>query len=355
MEVVFQHFADAHEFIEGGGHHVVKGCHGSGRADAGHHVFTLGVHQEFAVEFVFAGSGVAGERHAGTGFFTRVAEYHGLHVDGGAPFGGNAIFLAVNDGAVIVPGTEHSADGTLELFPRAFREFMTGAFQHQLLEAGDKFLQVVRGKLGVFHVGAAFFLDGGNGGFKGFVVFIRVLLHAQHHVAVHLHEAAVAVPRKAGVAGGLHHGFHGFFIQAEVQNRVHHAGHGFPGAGTHGHQQGHGFRVAKLAAQDLFHLGNAFLDLGVKLGGIGAVVVVVIGANFRGDRESGRNRQADAGHFREVGALAAQKIFHAAIAVSGPSAEGIDEFVSGCAARAGIGGHIDCCSRINDSAPKPAA
>ena len=52
-------------------------------------------------------------------------------------------------------------------------------------------------------------------------------------------------------------------------------------------------------------------------------------------------------------ALAAQKIFHAAIAVGGPSAERIDEFVSRCAARAGIGGHIDYCSRINDSAQTP--
>ena len=218
MEVVFQHFADAHQFIEGGGHHVVKGRYGSRRTHAGHHVFTLGVHQEFTVKFVFAGSGVAGERHAGTGFFTRVAEHHGLHVDGGAPFGRDTVFLAVNDGAVIVPGTEHGADGALELFPGAFREFMAGAFQHQRLEAGDQFLQVIRGELGVFHVrvAVAFFLDGGDGGFKGFVVFIRVLLHAQHHVAVHLDEAAVAVPCEAGVAGGLYHGFHGFFIQAEV-------------------------------------------------------------------------------------------------------------------------------------------
>ena len=38
------------------------------------------------------------------------AEHHGLHVDGGAPFGRDAVFLAVNDGAVIVPGTEHGGD-----------------------------------------------------------------------------------------------------------------------------------------------------------------------------------------------------------------------------------------------------
>ena len=352
MEVVFQHFANAHQFIEGGGHHFMKGSNGGGRTHAGHDVFTLGVHQEFAIEFVFAGGGVAGERHAGTGFLTRVAEDHGLHVDGGSPFGRNAVFLAVHDGAVIVPGTEHGANGSLKLFPGAFREFMAGAFQHQGLEAGDKFLQVIGGELGVFHVLAAeaFFLDGGDGGFKGFVVFIRGFLHTQHHVAVHLHEAAVAVPGETGVVRSLHHGFHGFFIQAEVQNRVHHAGHGFTGAGTHGHQQGHSFRIAELAPQDLLHSGNAFLDLRVKLGGISAAVIVVVSANLRSDGESGRDRKADAGHFRKVGALAAQKIFHAAIAVGGPSAERIDEFVSRCAARAGIGGHIDYCSRINDSA-----
>lgn len=128
-----------------------------------------------------------------------------------------------------------------------------------------------------------------------------------------------------GVVRSLHHGFHGFFIQAEVQNRVHHAGHGFTGAGTHGHQQGHSFRIAELAPQDLLHSGNAFLDLRVKLGGISAAVIVVVSANLRRDGESGRDRKADAGHFRKVGALAAQKIFHAAIAVGGPSAERIDD------------------------------
>ncbi len=49
--------------------------------------------------------------------------------------------------------------------------------------------------------------------------------------------------------------------------------------------------------------------------GIGSLVGVIIGADFGGDGESGRHRQADAAHLGQVRAFAAEQRFHAAVAV----------------------------------------
>ena len=91
------------------------------RADAGHHVFALGVDQVFAVELVLAVAGVAGEGHAGGGVVAHVAEDHGLHVDRGAPLVGDLLDAAVLDGALAVPAHEHRADAAPELLHRASR------------------------------------------------------------------------------------------------------------------------------------------------------------------------------------------------------------------------------------------
>ena len=147
---------------------------GFGRAHAGDDVFALGVDEEFTVEFLDAIGGIAGERHAGAGGFAGVAIHHGLHVDGGAPLGGDVVFAAINDGPVVHPGTEHGAGGAPELLPRILREFLAGALLDQNLEAGDKFLEVIHGERGVFDIRViTFVLEAVDDGFKGVVIFIR--------------------------------------------------------------------------------------------------------------------------------------------------------------------------------------
>ncbi len=116
--------------------------HRFGRAHAGHNVFALGVDQEFAVENFFAGRRIAREGHAGAGLVAGIAVDHRLHVDGGAPFGGNVVFAAINNRAVVHPGTEHGADRAPQLLPRILRKFLAGAFLDQCLEALDQFLQI---------------------------------------------------------------------------------------------------------------------------------------------------------------------------------------------------------------------
>ena len=55
-------------------------------------------------------------------------------------------------------------------------------------------------------------------------------------------------------------------------------------------------------------MGHALRDFGVQTVGIGAVIVHIFGAHFGGNREPGRDRQADIGHFGEIGPFAAEQV-----------------------------------------------
>ena len=88
---------------------------------AGDDVLALGVEQDVAVQHGLAGRGVARERDPGRGVGAPVAEHHRLHGDRGAQVVGDALALAVGDGAVAVPGAEHGLDGQPQLLPRVVR------------------------------------------------------------------------------------------------------------------------------------------------------------------------------------------------------------------------------------------
>ena len=74
------------------------------------------------------------------------------------------------------------------------------------------------------------------------------------------------------------------------------------------------------------HARQRRIDLLGKVGGIGFVVLVEIGADFGRDGEAGRHRQAERRHLRQIGALAAEQILHLAAAIGLFRAEGIDPF-----------------------------
>jgi len=93
-----------------------------GGADAGDDVLALGVHEELAVEFFFAGARVSREADAGAAVGAHVAEDHCLDVDGGAEQAGDVVELAIADGAVGHPGAEDGVDGVLELDAAVLRE-----------------------------------------------------------------------------------------------------------------------------------------------------------------------------------------------------------------------------------------
>jgi hypothetical protein len=79
-------------------------------------------------------------------------------------------------------------------------------------------------------------------------------------------------------------------------------------------------------AADLLERGGDLLLQGFR---IGIAVVVVVGADLRGDGEAGRHRQAEIGHLSEPGALAAQEVAHVGAAFGLAVAEQIDPLAFG--------------------------
>ena len=117
-----------HELVIHFRHGVLQRGNGLRRTDARHNVLALRVHQELAVELLFAGGGIAREGNAGARIFTHVAKYHRLYVHGGAPAGGDIVHAAVVDGAGVIPGAEHGLDGLHQLFLGILRKSTPLAF-----------------------------------------------------------------------------------------------------------------------------------------------------------------------------------------------------------------------------------
>ena len=159
--------------------------------------------------------------------------------------------------------------------------------------------------------------------FEGVVLVLVPLLHAHHHVAVHLDEAAVGVVGEPRVAGGLGQPLHGVVVEAEVEDRVHHARHAVAGPGPHAHEQGV-LRVAELLPGLLLHELHGGGDLLLEALGKLLVVLVVVDADLGRDREARGHREADLRHLGEVGPLAAEERLHRAVAVALLGAEGVD-------------------------------
>ena len=285
----FRHFGDGH-----GGTH------------AGHHVFALGIGEEFAHQALFAGGGVAGESHAGAAVVSHVAKGHHLHVHGRAPGIGDVVVHTIDIGTGIIPGPEHGLDGFEELLLGIVGEILAQLLFVFGLELIGQGLEVVGVQLHVLGHALAFlhFVD---------KLFKVLLANFHHHVREHLDEAAIAVPRPAGIAGLGGDDVDHIFIQTQVQDGIHHAGHGSAGAGAHGHQQGI-FHIAELLAGDLLHLADVFHDLALDFVVDAAAVLIILGAGFGGDGEALGNGQADIGHFGQVRALAAQQLAHVGVA-----------------------------------------
>ena len=306
LVVVLQLGGDLHKLVINLGHLLLQMGDGERGADTGHHVLALGVDQVLTEQGLLAGGGVAGEGNAGAAGLAAVAEHHGLHVDGGAPVVGDLVHAAVDVGAGVVPAAEHGLDGLDQLNLRVRGEVAAHLGLVQVLELHDQSLHVVGVQLGV-HLDALGFLHLVDD-------LLEVALAQLHdHVAEHLDETAVAVVGETGVAGLGGQTLDHLVVQAQVQDGVHHAGHGGTGAGTHRHQQGVG-HVTELLAGDLLHLADVFVDVGHDLLVDLAAVVVILGAGLGADGEALGHRHAGVGHLGQVRALAAQDLAHVLIA-----------------------------------------
>ena len=122
-------------------------------------------------------------------------------------------------------------------------------------------------------------------------VLEHAVVHAEHDVGVHLDEAAVAVVGEALVARFGGQALHRLVVEAEVEDGVHHAGHGGARARAHRDEQ-RGGNVAEGGADRLADLGQRRFDLLFQAIGQLAAVGVVGGAHLGGDGEARRHRQA---------------------------------------------------------------
>ena len=323
VPVVFlQDAGDALQLAVGLALHPGQRADGLRRADPGHHVLALGVHQELAVEPPLARRRVARERHAGSGGLAHVAEHHGLDVDGGAPTVRDVVHLPVGRRTVVVPRPEHRADGAPELLGRVLGKGNAALPPDLALELAHQVPEVLGRELGVVAdpPGA---LPAFQQRLEHVVRVVLVGLHAQHHVAVHLHETAVGVVHEPRVAGAAYHAGHGVVVEAQVEHGVHHPGHGFPRARTDRHQQ-RVVAVAEAPAHDLLHPGHGAGHVPLQTLGIGALVLVEMGADGGGDGEARRHRDAHAGHLVEPRALASQDLAHGGPAHGLARAERVD-------------------------------
>ena len=301
---------------------------GLGVADAGDDVLALGVDQKVAVELLGAVGRVAREGDAGRGGLALVAKGHGLNVDGGTELVGDTVLLAVDAGALIHPAAEDGLDGKAQLKLRIVREDGLTVDDLELrvqggldvigedaLEGLNELLQVLSRKLGVD-------AHAGNQTGLGQDILEQVGIDAHDDVGEHLDKATIAVPGKARVLRLGDESLDGIVVEAQVEDRVHHAGHGERSARAHRHEQRVG-GIAELFAAAGLEVGLGGNDLfecalGPHVAGTG-----VLDASLTGNGKATGDRQADTAHLGKVSALAAKHKVHGLVALGDTSALGI--------------------------------
>ena len=138
--------------------------------------------------------------------------------------------FAVGDGPGPVPAAEDGLDGAAQLVRRVLGERLAGVALDDLLVGVDQVAQQLGGHLGV---------RGGAGQLLGRVEEGVELLarELEHDAPVHGDEAAVGVEGEALVAGLLGQTLDRAVVEAEVEDGVHHAGHGELGPRAHRDEQ----------------------------------------------------------------------------------------------------------------------
>ena len=341
--MLLENAADLEQFLVGTGKVLGHLLDLLGSTNTGNHVFALGVDEILTVKYVLTGGGVAGESNSSSGGFTGVTEDHGLNVNSGAPLSWDPVFLTVNFGAVVLPGGEHRIHRTLELGHGILREVFAGALLDERLELGNDVFEGFNGKLGVV---VNFLLSLGliEDGLEGVVVLVGELVNAHDHFAIHLEEAPVGVVCEGFVIRFLGKCLNHLVVDAEVEDGVHHAWHGLASTGADRKKE-RVLEITELGTHDLLGLLNVEFDLALKIRRPLAAVVVVVGADLRGNGETGRHWKTDEGHFSEVGTFAAEKRLLFTVAVCFFATEKVDQFGStrGCFFCGLLRGSLFCC------------
>ena len=277
-------------------------------AHARNDVLTLCVGQELTEEALLARRRISRERNASAAVIAHVTECHGLHVDSRAPGVGDIVVAAVHVCARVVPGAEHSLDGTHQLLLRVGREVLAQLRLVLSLELVCELLEVRSGEIHVL----------GHAAILLHLVdeLLKILLADFHNdVGVHLDKSSVAVPSPTRIVGLLCQDLDHVLVEAEVQDGVHHARHRSSCARANRDEK-RILVVTELLAGDLLHLHDVVVNLRLDLCIDLAAVLVILRASLGRDREALRHRKTNLGHLRKVCALAAEELAHVRIALT---------------------------------------
>jgi hypothetical protein len=133
-------------------------------------------------------------------------------------------------GAVVLPRTKYCVARHDQLIVSILREVMLGVLLDDFLVFRNHFFQRLSVKVGI-ELGFFLFLLG----IEDFVE--RCLRNLQHDVAKHLNQTTVRIVRKPRVVATFRKPLDALIVQAEVENRIHHAGHGKLRTGADTYQQ----------------------------------------------------------------------------------------------------------------------
>src|SRR3990170_859543 len=275
------------------------------RANPGDDVLALRVHQILTVEPVLSRGGVPCENDAGPGVLAHVPEDHRLDVRGRPEIVRYLVEVPIVDRALPVPRPEDGEDRLFELAPRVLRELLVLCAE-EALELRDDLAE---------HLGR-----------KVRVLLARRLrlppvqnrleparVDAQYDAAEHLEYASIRVPSEPVVPRHRGDRGDGPVVEAEVQDRVHHARHRELRTAPDGDEE-RACGVTELPADRRFDSGqcvrNLFLQSRWELSLRGVRV-----AGPRRDREAGRHGKAEAGHLREAGPLSAEEVLHSCVSL----------------------------------------
>ena len=183
------------------------------------------------------------------------------------------------------------------------------------LENLDELLQVLGRKLGID-------ANAGDQAGLGQGVFEQVGIDTHDDVGEHLDKATIAIPGKARVLRLGDKALDGIVVEAQVEDRIHHAGHGERSARAHRDEQ-RVTGIAELLAAASLEVGLGGNDFVERAFGPDVAGTGVLDAGLAGNGKATGNRQADTAHLGKVSAFAAKHEVHRLVALSDTGALGI--------------------------------
>ncbi|CDA56886.1 uncharacterized protein BN731_02022 [Prevotella sp. CAG:604] len=202
------------------------------RTDTSHYVLTLCIDEILTIEEILAITSIAREANTSSRCIAHITEYHRHHRHGSTPLCRNAFHLAIENSALVHPTIEYSADGTPKLIHRIVWEILTCLLLDSRLECRDKMLQFIYRHF-IVQCDTALLLHLHDDSLEWVDIFLVDRLHAEHHVAIHLHETAIAVISKALITRFTSQALYDLIIQTKVEDGIHHTWHRSTSTGTY--------------------------------------------------------------------------------------------------------------------------